>query len=277
LTLVYGYNTQTVGNPFWADRPPRNQSRTDVAELNLYDGGHGNQAITKNPIFAGLGLTLRMALNQFAQSFVVEITDVEADVTVDISNQFERIGTTRVYELRGRAGFGALNPAARPPGDYTTTRTFKVVVTTTNVTISNRIEYLLYIGYEADVRSCSEPRLDDLTMLQCLRENFIHIWKDHIVPLRQPGDSPNQPLYLFFDQADQLAKMVPCMCECFNWYQVVTTAFKFFVVGDGAAADAAAFPNAAGCNPWDEITQIPDDGAGGQCTLPPGYQTTGCP
>ena len=71
--------------------------------------------------------------------------------------------------------------------------------------------------------------------------------------------------------------MVPCMCECFNWYQVVTTAFKFFVVGDGAAADAAAFPNAAGCNPWDEITQIPDDGAGGQCTLPPGYQTTGCP
>ena len=48
MTLVYGYNTQTVGNPFWADRPPRNQSRTDVAELNLYDGGHGDQAITKN-------------------------------------------------------------------------------------------------------------------------------------------------------------------------------------------------------------------------------------
>ena len=277
MTIVYGYNTQTVGNPFWADRPPRNQSRTDVAELNLYDGGHGDQAITKNPIFAGLGLTLRMALNQFAQSFKVEITDVEADVTTDITSQFERIGLTRLYELRGRAGFDALNPAARPHGDYITTRTFKVTVTTTNVTISSKIEYQMYVGYEPDVRSCAEPRLDDLPLLQCLRENFIQIWKDKIVPLRQPGDSPNEPLYVFFDQADQLAKMVPCLCACMNWFQLVTTGFKFFVVGDGAAADAAVFPNAADCNPWDEITQIPDDGAGGVCTLPPGYQTTGCP
>lgn len=275
--LVHGYNNQTVGNPFWADRPPRNQSRTDIAELNLYDGGHGDQAITKNPILAGLGLTVRLALNQFTQSFSVVIEDVAAAVSADITNQFERIGTTRVYELHGRAGFDTLNPAGRPPGDYLTTRTFKITVTTTNVTISSKIEYLMYVGYEADVRTCQEPRLDDLSMLQCLRENFIHIWKDHIVPSRQPWDSTAQHIYLFFDQADQLAKMVPCMCECFNWFQVVTTAFKFFIVGDGVAADAAQFPEEAGCNPWNELTQIPDDGFGGVCTLPPGYQTTGCP
>lgn len=277
MTLVFGYNNQTVGNPFWADRPPRNQSRTDVAELNLYDGGHGDQAITKNPIFAGLGLTLRMALNQFTQSFKVEILDVAAAVTTDITTEFERVGTTRVYEIRGRAGFGVLNPAARPPGDYFTTRTFKLIVTTKNVTISNKIEYLMYVGYEPDVRSCAEPRLDDLSMLQCLRENFLHIWKDHIVPTRQPGDSAQTMLYLFFEQADQLAKMVPCMCQCFNWFQVVTTGFKFFVVGDGAAADAASFPDKPGCNPWDEITQIPVNESGVACTLPVGYQTTGCP
>lgn len=278
MTIVYGYNNQTVGNPYWAERPPRNQSRTDVAELNLYDGGHGDQAITKNPIFAGLGLTVRLALNPFAQSFKVEITDVEADVTADISAEFQRVATgQRVYELRGRAGFDALNPAARPPGDYLTTRTFRVTVTSTNVTIQSKIEYLLYIGYESDVRTCPSPRLDDLPLLQCLRENFIQIWKDKIKPLRQPGDSPNMPLYLFFDQADQLAKMVPCLCQCINWYQIVTTGMKFFVVGDGDAADAAAFPNAADCNPWDELTQIPDDGGGGLCMLPPGYQTTGCP
>ena len=277
MTIVHGYNNQTVGNPYWAERPPRNQSRNDIAELNLYDGGHGDQAITKNPIFAGLGLTLRMALNEFTQSFSVVIEDIDAAISLDISNQFTQIGTTRVYELLGRAGFGNLNPAARPPDDYLTTRTFKVTVTTTNVTISSKIEYLMYVGYEPDVRSCPEPRLDDLSMLQCLRENFLHIWKDHIVPTRQPGDSTQDKLYVFFDQADQLAKMVPCMCECFNWFAVVTTGFKFFVVGDGDAADAAVFPNQADCNPWDEIGQIPGDGAGGVCTLPVGYQSTGCP
>jgi hypothetical protein len=270
--MVFGYNNQTVAPQFWADRPPRNQSRTDIAELNLYDGGHGDQAITKNPIFAGLGLTVRLALNQFAQTFKVEILDIAADITTDITSQFERIGLTRVYELRGRAGFGALNPAARLPGEYLLTKTFKLIVTSTNVTISSKIEYVMYVGYEPDVRSCPEPRLDDLSMLQCLRENFIQLWKDHIVPSRQPWDSSAQFLYLFFDQADQLAKMVPCMCECFNWFQLVTTGFKFFIVGDGDAADAAVFPNAAGCNPWDEITQIPDG-----CTLPPGYLLTGCP
>lgn len=273
---TFGYNVQSVGPQFWADRPSRNQSRTDVAELNLYDAGHGDQAITKNPILAGLGVTIRLALNQFTRNFVVQLEDVEAGLTFDISSAFERIGTTRVYELRGRAGFGTLNPTNRPPNDYLTTRTFKLIVTTTNVTISSKVEYLMYVGYEIDVRTCPEPRTDDFTILQCLRENFIHLWKDHIVPSRQPGDTTAQHLYLMFGQADFLAQMLPCMCACFNWFQIVTTGFKFFIVGDGEAADAAEFPEQAGCNPWNEVTQIPVNESGVPCMLPVGYQTTGC-
>lgn len=272
MTIVHGYNNQTVGNPYWAERPPRHSSQSNFAELNLYDGGHGDQSITKNPILAGLGLTVRMALNEFAQSFKVEITDVEADVTTNITSLWERIGTTQVYELRGRAGFGGLNPAGRLPGEYTITRTFKITVTTTNVTISSKIEYLMYVGYQIDVRTCPAARDDDFDILQCLRENFIQLWKDKIAPTRPP-DTPNLNLYFFFGQADLLAQMVPCMCECFNWFQTVTTAFKFFVQPD----PDVPFPNAPGCNPWDEVTQIPDDGAGGQCVLPPGYNLTGCP
>ncbi len=280
MTIVYGYQNQTVGNPYWAERPPRNHSRSDLAELNLYDGGHGEQAITKNPVYVGLGVTVRMPLNQFTQTFQVLIEDIDIPASqIDITAQFVQIETTRVYELRGRAGFGPFNPGARPLADFDTTRTLKITVISTNVTISNKIEYLMHLGQEQDVRTCAEPRMDDFDLLQCLRENFIHLWADQIsVPeALPPGVTQRSDLYVFFEQSDLLAQIVPCLCECVNWFALVTVGFKFFVVGDGEAADAALFPNQAGCNPWDEVTVPEIPGGGGDCVLPAGWPDSGCP
>lgn len=264
---TFGYNSGTLAAPYWAERPPRNQSRTDLPELNLFDGGHGPQTITKNPVLCGLGVTIRLALNQFAQSFRVFIQDVGVGVDIEITNQLTRVADQRVYELRGRAGFGVLNPGGRPPSDFETTRTLKITVVSTNVTISSKVEYLLYIGYEKDVRTCAEPRMADFPLLQCLRENFLQLWLDKIKPARQPWDTDKENLYFFFDQSDALAQLAPCICDCFNWNGVVTSGFKFYLVGEDE--------DEAGCHPWPG-PPIPD-GFGGDCILPPNWQDFGCP
>lgn len=277
MASAHGYNIEATADAYWGERPPRNLSRSDIISINLFDAGHGDQSIAKNPILFGLGATLRLALNFFVRIFTVTVQDVSPGAPnpnpVDITNQFEEV-FDRMYELRGRVGFGALNPGNRPPADWTPTITLKFVLTSQAVTIVSTTEMVMYVLNETDIRACADPCLDDLSMLQCLRENFIRFWRDVIDPTRTPplGPVPTNDLYFFFQQSDMLVTIAPCICDCFNYYTLVMVGVRYFIVGDCAEAAEREYPNMAGCNPWQgEVPSL-----FGPCILPVGWELTGC-
>lgn len=280
MTVVHGYNIEATADAYWGERPPRNLSRSDIISINLFDAGHGDQAISKNPILYGLGATLRMALNFFVRVFTITVQDVSPGAPnpnpVDITSQFEKV-FDRMYELRGRIGFDALNPGNRLVADWADTVTLKFVLTTQAVTIVSTTEMVMYVLNEYDIRTCPDPCLDDLSMLQCLRENFIHYWRDKIDPTRQPVGYPvpTQDLYFFFAQSDMLVQIAPCICDCFNYYSLVMVGVHFFIVGDCDTAAERVYPNQAGCNPWQG--EVPSELGGVPCILPAGWELTKCP
>lgn len=277
MPVVHGYNIEATADAYWGERPPRNLSRSDIISINLFDAGHGDQKITKNPILYGLGATLRMALNFFVRTFTLTVQDISPGAPnpnpVDITAEFEKV-FNRMYELRGRIGHGALNPGNRTSVDWGATVTLKFVLTTTAVTITTVSEMVMYILDGDDIRTCPDPCLDDLTMLQCLRENFLHFWRDKIDPTREPvgGPTPTNDLYFFFFQSDILMTVAPCICDCFNYYTLVMVGVHYFIVGDCEAAAEREYPNQAGCNPWQG--EVPS--AFGPCILPPGWPASTC-
>lgn len=272
-TTKYGYERANTSDSWWGERPPRNYARANVIELNLFDGGHGDPAITFNPILLGLGVTLRMRFNPFVRTFQV-FSKEEGGAEVDVTSLFTRV-MTGVYEVRGVTGVGNLfNPAARAPGAWAPTVTLQLRVVTTNIDKTAEYTALIRIADNADIRSCPDACDDDFGMLQPLRRNHVRLWLDANKPTRQPGDTTQAILWYFFDQAQALMDLAPEICDCFNWYTLVHVGIRFSIVGDCAASAEAVAPFLAGCNPWSETL---DDVIGTPFTLPAAWPTSGCP
>lgn len=272
-TTKYGYERSNTADSWWAERPPRNYARSNVIELNLFDGGHGDPAITFNPILLGLGVTLRMRLNPAVRTFQV-FSKEEGGAEIDVTPLFKKVATN-IYEVRGVIGDGSLfNPAGRAPGDWIPTVTLQLRVVTTNITKVAEYNALLRIADNADIRSCPDACDDDFELLQPLRRNNVRLWLDANRPTRQPGDTVETVLWYFFESAQGLIDLAPEICACFNWHTLVHVGLRFSIVGDCAASAEAQAPFLAGCNPWDETL---DAVIGTPFVLPAAWAASGCP
>lgn len=272
-TTKYGYDRRNTADGWWGERPPRNAARSDIVELNLFDAGHGDPAISFNPILLGLGVTIRLHLNIYARTFKVFISDVEQGVEdVEITDQFEKV-QDRVYELRGVIGAGSLNPGARGSADWSSIVNLTIRVEATNITQTSEFNAVLRIIDFVDIRTCPDPCMDDFALLQCLRQSHLHLWRDKIKPTRQPGDTPLEKLFFFFEQSDALVTVAPCICDCFNYYSLVMVGVKFFVVGSCEDAALREYPEQAGCNPWQEEVPGTEDAP---CVLPFAWELSTC-
>lgn len=272
MTVRSPYQVYARTDPWWGERPPRGYTRTDRVDLNLFDAGHGNPAVTRNPILLGMGVTLKLRLNNFVRTWRVY---VESDGTeVDITDQFVQV-TDRMYELRGVAGAGAFNPAGRGPADWVDPITLNFRVETTNVTITSEFNASMVIQDSDDIRSCPDACQVDFNLMRMLHEQRVRLWRDVIDPGREPADTPHEVLIYLFDQAVYLKRLSQEICGCYNYFEEVMIGVKFFIAGTCEETTLLSAPNAADCNPWDGVT-LPQT-AGEDIILPVTWPSSGCP
>jgi hypothetical protein len=263
------YQVHARTDPFHGERPPRGYSRTEQVDLNLFDAGHGDQVQARNPVLLGMGVTVRLRLNTYVRKWRVFLSDGATEI--EVTHAFKRVAS-RMYELRGVAGAGLLNPAGRSDWSAATRLVWRVE--TSNVTLESTFRANFWVQDDEDSRSCGEPCLDDLPLLQMLRKYHIRLWRDGIEPTRQPRDTDQTDLIYLFEQAEQLVGLDGDICACLNYHTQVMIGIRFFVVGSCDEASLAPPTFGAGCNPWDEETLPEQDGQA--IMLPSGWETSGC-
>lgn len=274
MTVRTPYQVNARTDPWWGERPPRGYTRQDRVDLNLFDAGHGDIAVTRNPILLGLGVTLKLRLNVFVRTWRVFVKDDLTGLDIDITSQFKRVAD-RMYELRGVAGAGAFNPAGRGGGDWGSPVELQFRVETTNVTLTSTFRATMVIQDADDIRSCPDACQVDFNLMKALHRQRVRLWRDVIEPGRQPVDTDHPHLIYLFDQAEQLKALSAELCGCFNYFSLVMIGVKFFRVGTCEESTLATAPNAADCNPWDGVT-LPQT-AGQDIILPAAWPTSGCP
>ena len=274
MTVRTPYQVNARTDPWWGERPPRAYTRTDRVDLNLFDAGHADISVTRNPILLGLGVTLKLRLNQFVRTWKVFVKDDLTGLDIDITSQFKLV-TDHMYELRGVAGAGAFNPAGRGGGDWGSPVELQFRVETTNVTLTSKFFATMVVQDGDDIRSCPDACQLDFNLMRALHRQRVRLWRDVIEPGREPVDEPHPFLIYLFDQAEYLKNLSDDICGCYNYFELVMIGVKFFIVGDCELAPLAQAPNAADCNPWDGVT-LPQL-AGQDIILPGGWPATGCP
>jgi len=251
----YGHPITNYGDAYWGERPPRNQSKSEVQTLNLFDAGHGDQNIVNNAILKGLGLTLVLDLNEYTRSFEVELQ--YGSTSKDITSLFKQVSQQR-YEMKAVAGAeDTLGFVGITDNDYDAGVTFKVVITVTNISRQTSSEYLVYVANEPiPVRGGATENTGDFGMFEEFQRAYFRLWR-HIGSLDyDPVGS--QVTTLWFDQA-VLFKSLPTndippstLCPPYNYYTDYHSGIAFSRdVGDEITSPLFTFESwDVGFNPW---------------------------
>lgn len=141
---------------------PRNYGGNDRIWLALNDGGHATSPEATNPIFFGLGATLRVQFNAFVRTWSAF---VEADfgggpLVQEITSLFRADGTiARRYYLEGAAGIFPLAPVGPTSISYNSPRvvTFRFELRNSSKTRTVRRQMVVYNAAAGAVPGGTQP------------------------------------------------------------------------------------------------------------------------